>query len=156
MKNLTLIILASLSIFSCKENNPTEIDSLEMEKTTILEFKIDSLTTINDSLIQALSVEKPESDYGYDALYDGKDLLRNGIADPAGFIESSLQKKPELIPLNGILGGTMHFVKIQPLSSQWIIAYYEDGHIEGRALYKYHLNKNGELEFELLDSLEPE
>ena len=155
MKKLTLMILISLSVLSCKETNRTELDSSEMERTVNLETKINSLTTINDSLIQVLSEEKPESDYGYDALYDGNALLRQGISNPSEFIESSLQKQPELIPIKGVLGGTMRFVKVQPLSSQWVIAYYEDGHIEGQAIYKYHLNKNGELEFELLDSLEP-
>jgi hypothetical protein len=50
----------------------------------------------------------------------------------------------------------MHFGKIQLLSSEWLIAEFDDGHIWGRGIYKFNLNDQGELEFELLYSLGPE
>lgn len=160
MKNFTLIIiLTTLCFLGCKETDRTEIDSAEIDEIEILEVKVDSLMFVNDSLTDVLTIlaeEKPQSNYWYDDLYDGRALLKKGIAEPAEFIEKSLREKPELIPLKAVLGGTMHFGKIQPLGSKWVIVYYDDGHIEGRAIYKYKLNKKGELEFELLDSFEPQ
>ena len=156
MKILPLLILTSLFLFSCNEKKLSETDQPETDPTENLKIIIDSLRIENDSLIELLSVERPESNYWYDPLYDGKNLLQKGISNPAEFIENSLREQSELMPLKGVLGGTMRFGKIQPLGCQWVIAYYDDGHIEGRAIYKYKLNKKGKLEFELLDSMEPE
>jgi len=58
-----------------------------------------------------------------------------------------------LIPLQAVLGGTMTFGNIQFLSKEWLIADFDDGHVQGRAIYKYKLNKKGQLEFELLNSI---
>lgn len=156
MKNLTLIILTTLVLFSCTEKKKSETEPLEINRTEELQVKVDSLIVVNDSLAEVLAVENPKSNYWFDDLYDGKELLRNGIAKPADFIESSLRKKPELIPIKGVLGGTMRFGNIEPLGNKWVIAYFDDGHIEGRALYKYKLKKDGELEFEIMDSNIPE
>ncbi|WP_298545660.1 hypothetical protein [uncultured Aquimarina sp.] len=146
MKKLTLIILTSFCIFSCQEVNRTEN----------LLGKVDSLKIKNDSLIKKLNEVKPELNYWFDEKYDGKELVEIGIANPAEFIEKSLREKTELIPLKATLGGTMHFGKIQLLSSKWLIAEFDDGHIQGKAIYLYKLNKNGQLEFELLNSIGPE
>lgn len=83
---------------------------------------------------------------------DGRALSRQGIDSTEAFIRRQLQDRPELIPLDPVLGGTMHFVKVQVLGRQWVIAQYEDGHIAGRAIYRYTLTPEGGLEFELLDS----
>jgi hypothetical protein len=146
MKRLILIILISLYIYSCKENNQSEN----------LITKIDSLTVKNDSLINVLKNKKPTLNYWFDAEYDGDKLLKIGISNPAEFIENNLREKAELIPLKAVLGGKMSFGNIQILSSEWLIANFEDGHIQGRAIYKYKLNKNNELEFELLSAVGPE
>ena len=47
----------------------------------------------------------------------------------------------------------MTFGNIQLLSKEWLIADFDDGHVQGRAIYKYKLNKKGQLEFELLNSI---
>ena len=155
MKTLTLLILTSLFLFSCNEKEQTKTAPPEIDHTESLQASIESLQIENDSLTKLLSAEKPEAIKWYEPLYDGKNLLSKGIANPAEFIEKSLREQPELIPLKGVLGGTMHFGGIQPLSSEWVIAYYEDGHIEGRAIYSYKLNSKGKLEFKLLDAIEP-
>lgn len=155
MKMLTLLILTSLLLFGCNEKKPIETHPPENDRTESLEAKIESLQTVNDSLTKLFSAEKPEAIKWYEPLYDGKNLLRKGIANPAEFIEKSLREQPELIPIQGVLGGTMRFSEIQPVSSEWVIANYEDGHIEGRAIYSYTLNSKGKLEFKLLDAIEP-
>lgn len=116
-------------------------------------FEIDRLKTENDSLTKQLSDEKPELHNWYDAEYDGRLLIESGIKDPETFIENKLREKTDLIPLNSVLGGSMQFRNIQLLSSEWLIADFEDGHVQGRAIYKYKLINNDQLEFELLDSI---
>ena len=146
MKKLSLIILTSICIFGCKEKNQTEN----------LLAKVDSLKTENDSLAKILTEKKSESNYWFDAEYDGEKLIEIGIKNPEEFVENTLREKTDLIPLKATLGGTMNFEKIQLLSREWLIADFSDGHVQGRAIYKYKLNKKGQLEFELLNSIEPE
>lgn len=146
MKKITLIILTSILVFGCTEINRTEN----------LLAKIDSLKIKNDSLTKIVTKEKPKSNYWYDAEYDGEKFLKRGIKNPTEFIENNLREKTELIPLKAVLGGTMHFGNIQLLSSEWLIADFDDGHIQGRAIYRYKLNEKGQLEFNLLHSIEPE
>ena len=146
MKKLSLIILTSICIFACKEKNQTEN----------LLAKVDSLKTENDSLAKILTEKKSESNYWFDAEYDGEKLIEIGIKNPEEFVENTLREKTDLIPLKATLGGTMNFEKIQLLSREWLIADFSDGHVQGRAIYKYKLNKKGQLEFELLNSIEPE
>lgn len=146
MRKLTLILITLLFIFSCKDikqnENPTA--------------NVDSLKIKNDSLTKALNMIKPESNYWFVPEYDGKKLIEQGISNPAEFIENNLREKPELIPMKAVLGGKMHFVNVQILSSEWLIADFEDGHVLGRAIYKYKLNDNDELEFEISNLISTE
>ncbi len=146
MNKLTLITLISLCIFSCTKMNRTEN----------LLAKVDSLIIKNDSLSKILTKDEPQLNYWFDAEYDGEKFIESGITNPTEFIENNLRKRTELIPLKAVLGGTMQFRSIQLLSSEWLIANFDDGHVQGRAIYKYKLNENGQLEFELLDSIGPE
>lgn len=146
MKKLTLLILTLFCVFGCTEINRTEN----------LLAKVDSLKNKNDSLTKILTEKKPEANYWFDAEYDGERLIESGINNPTEFIEKNLREKTELIPLKAVLGGTMHFGNIQILSKEWLIADFDDGHVQGRAIYKYKLNEKGQLEFELLNSIGPE
>lgn len=51
-----------------------------------------------------------------------------------------------------ILGGKMFFENIQILGDKWLIADYSDGHITGKTIYSYKVNKNNTLEFKSLIS----
>jgi hypothetical protein len=138
---LTLIVFNS-----CINNNQKEV----------FLNKIDSLNIKNETLIKLLKEKKSTSNYWYKNEFDGEKLLNKGISNPSDFIKNSLRKKTEIIPLAATLGGTMRFGNIQLLSSEWLIAEFDDGHIYGKAIYKYKLNNKGELEFELLTSIGPE
>lgn len=68
---------------------------------------------------------------------------------------ADLQKHNELIPHPGILGGTMGFYDPQGihfLGSRWVLAEFEDGHIDGRALLAYRIGSDGRIDWRLLDS----
>ena len=155
-KILLFSVLVSILFMGCGEKKKTETKVLESKRIESLQAQVDSLKIENDSLSRVSIPNDEESNYWFNPLYDGRNLLRQGIENPGEFIEKSLREKPELIPLKGVLGGTMRFRKIQPLGNQWVIAYYEDGHIEGRAIYKYDLNSLGKLDFKLLDDIKPE
>lgn len=146
MRKLIIALLPLLFTLGCKQ----------VDRTEILLTTIDSLQIKNDSLSKVFRKERRESNYWFNADYDGGALIESGISNPAEFIEKEFRKRTELIPSKAVLGGTMHFGTIQLLSREWLIADFNDGHIQGRAIYSYKLNEKGQLEFELLNAIEPE
>ena len=83
------------------------------------------------------------------------ELKRKGLADPVSDLRADLKRHPELIPYKGSLGGTMgfHFPdKIHVLSSQWVLAYFEDGHIGGYMLLKFEVTDKGLISWTTADS----
>lgn len=150
MKKLIVIIL-SLSILSCETQNDESnvaVEKLQSEND-VLQHKIDSLNKVLEEV-------QIDQNYWFDVQNEGAYFLENGIKDPEKAIESSLRKRMDLIPIEGVLGGTMRFGNIKILSNNWVIADYNDGHVEGRAIYKYQLTKNNTFEFQILDSKAPE
>lgn len=149
MKNL-LVFLLILLLFGCNQKS---------EKAELLS-QIESLTTKNDSLIhlkKQLEIKidsiNRDSNLWFDNETQGKQFLEMGIKNPKEYITNSLLHKPELIPSKPDLGGQMKFLQVELLGKECLIAYYEDGHTSGRAIYNYEIN-NGGLEFKLIKSYE--
>ena len=105
----------------------------------------------NDSL-RTILVKNTSSNYWFDNDFEGKIENDNQINNPEKYITNSLEKRKDLIPLKPTLGGTMEFEKIQFLGEKWVIASYSDGHISGRAIYSYVIDKNDNLKFELIST----
>ncbi|WP_281637985.1 hypothetical protein [Flavobacterium marginilacus] len=149
MKTLITILL-SISILSCERQNHD--NNLYNEK---LKSENELLKHKNDSLKNELNKANLKESYWFDAEYEGLKLTERGIKKPEQFIINSLQKKPELIPLKPALGGKMEFGNFKILSDEWIIVDYSDGHVEGKTIYSYKLNKNNTLEFKILNTTQP-
>jgi len=132
-----LIMLGSCGKSTDEKQRIIEIDSL---KTEISEMQR-ALDTLSDQLMKKNYFTKDFSSY-----FDS-------IPEPEKFLLEKLVKKSELIPKKPVLGGTMHFTSISFINDQLILAEYEDGHIMGRAIYQYKMDKNGNLIFELLSEL---
>nr|WP_315151934.1 hypothetical protein [uncultured Flavobacterium sp.] len=149
MKTL-IIILLSISVLSCERQNQEKnlyTEKLKSENE-LLKHKIDSLK-------EELNKAKLKESYWFDIEYEGLELTEKGIKNPEKFIENSLREKTELIPLQPTLGGKMIFGNFKILSDEWIIADYNDGHIEGKTIYSYKLDKNNKLEFKILNTTQP-
>ncbi len=76
------------------------------------------------------------------------------LADADTLVEDLLNR-PELIPYEGVLGGTMGFYtedNIRVLDNHWIYAHFEDGHIGGAMLLAYRKRADGQIEWYILDS----
>jgi hypothetical protein len=83
-----------------------------------------------------------------------KELKRKGFKGDSQEIISNLIKHSELIPYEGVLGGTMGFYdesRIYVLTDQWVLASFNDGHIDGYMLLKYNLS-NGKILWKVIDS----
>jgi hypothetical protein len=78
---------------------------------------------------------------------------KKGLADPENYIVNDLLQTPELIPVEGTLGGTPYFDRSTTwiLSKQWVYAVFSDGHFEGKVLLKYNLADDHKINWEVLD-----
>jgi len=141
MKKLKYLLLLNL-ILAC--GKPSEDTSAE-KKVNSLETEIVRLKMENDSLAVMLQ-NKSFKTKEYPKYFDS-------IEQPEVFILEKLREKQDLIPKKPVLGGTMHFTSISFINDHLILAEYEDGHIMGRAIYQYKMDKNGNLIFELLSEL---
>lgn len=146
-----LIICFLFSAFGCAE----EKDSRTIKEELLIDLRsdIDSLKSQNDSLLTVIQ-QLPSEESWFNPGYDGAEFIRKGIKEPEEYIKKALIEQPELLPAQGVLGGTMHFVKIEVLSEKWVIAQYEDGHVMGKALYSYDLEKDGTISFQLIDAVD--
>jgi len=89
--------------------------------------------------------------------YDQTSMLKlqaKGYTGQLKDIVADLKMHSELIPYEGILGGTMGFYHnedIHVLTDRWVFAYFDDGHISGYMLLSYDIN-NGTISWKVIDS----
>lgn len=108
-----------------------------------------------DSVSNALEVQQRQNDSleklvqntstGERTIYFGKAF--DTIDNPKDFLKESLNRQREKIPVDAVLGGSMEFRQVEILTEDWILAVYDDGHIQGKSIYRYALKPNGEVEF---------
>lgn len=78
------------------------------------------------------------------------EMVAKGYADPAKEIIEDLRVRPDLIPFSGVLGGTMAFREFRVLSSNRVLAMFDDGHIGGWALLGFEAKERGKIEWKLV------
>ena len=126
-------------------------------KIYLIENQNKQLKNKNDSLLKVLnSIDKKAINYWFEARYEGEKYVVQGIQDPEYYVDSALHSRPEEIPLEAVLGGTMAFGKVELLSSRWLISEYDDGHIMGRTLFEYQINEDGQVDFKPIKTIENE
>jgi hypothetical protein len=81
---------------------------------------------------------------------DVERLREKGLEDPVADIEASLQEEKDLIPYEGVMGGTMDFYEIHVLTSRWVLAYFEDGHVGGYMLLEYDVSQSGDISWKFI------
>lgn len=82
-----------------------------------------------------------------------KALKKQGLTDPLTQIPADLMAHPELIPIEGIHGGTMRFYSaegITVLSPTWVFARFEDGHMMGTCLLEYEISPDTTIHWKLI------
>lgn len=105
------------------------ISKLKEERKTLID-RIEDQIIINGATIQRLKY--------------------NGIND-YNIISDDLLLRPELIPYEGVLGGTMQFSKVFVLNDKWVYASFEDGHIQGFGLYGYTIDNDKNISWKVID-----
>lgn len=142
MKKL-LYVLFLVTIVSCGKSAEEislaqQVDSLHIENR--------ALQRANDTLSDHL-FKKSFATLNYPVFFDS-------IAAPEEFILQELQQRPDLITKKAVLGGTMRFTRISFITEDLLIAEFEDGHIMGKTIFRYNMNRNGELNFKNVCNIE--
>lgn len=85
-----------------------------------------------------------------------KSLQEKGLENPVEDLRNDLMKSDVKIMRKGVLGGTMGFYMpeaIHVLNEQWVMAYFEDGHVAGALFLKYEINE-GIINWAVLDEIQ--
>jgi len=72
-------------------------------------------------------------------------LREQGLEDPALDLVKDLQPRSDLIPVPGVLGGTMAFRRTADwvVTDRWVLAHIDDGHTGGTLLLEYAVTDGG-------------
>ena len=137
-----LFLLLISVVTGCKENSNRKEQVAENEWKE-LAAELEREQERNDSLV--LLLQKCSLATEFPVLFPKS---FDTIADPEGFIIDALRSRKDLIPKDPVLGGTMQFRQIDVITEDWVLATYEDGHIQGKSIYQYRLLPGGTLRFE--------
>ena len=83
---------------------------------------------------------------------DIQKLRKKGLRNPEVDLMNDLNRKQrQLLPKEGVMGGTMTIRDSRILNDRYAMAYYEDGHIGGYMILRYEVN-NGNITWRVVDS----
>ncbi|MGC9371930.1 MAG: hypothetical protein ACP5DY_01270 [Thermovirgaceae bacterium] len=85
---------------------------------------------------------------------DWKERITESISDPRDHVLDDLLSRRDLVPWEGVLGGTMKIHRGQDVwffGPSWCLAYAEDGHIGGYMLLSYEIEET-KVEWKLLEA----
>ena len=69
-------------------------------------------------------------------------------------IKKDLIKNVQQLNIEGVNGGTIAFNnsdKINIINEKWVVAYFDDGHIDGNLLLEYKIESNGKIIWRVVD-----
>jgi len=161
-KNIIIVMIILVVVVLLYQNNQLKKDLESMKDNSIIqaevidekEENIDSITKDYEKAIITMKAIEAENQELSQKLEDSKiidyvtsiRLERMGI-DDYKIIEEDLLEKPELISIDGVLGGTMFFTDAHLLNEKWVYATFEDGHIMGSGLYKFEIISANEIKW---------
>ncbi|HLS11393.1 MAG TPA: hypothetical protein VK050_04480 [Flavobacteriaceae bacterium] len=143
-----------LLLFACNKSTNESISEMSSSEAAALKSKLIKLETQKDSLQVLLEEYHLANQLSWFGDMESRSFKDIGIEEPKKYLIDALRNNPSVIPIDGVLGGTMFFTDIEVLGTKWIIASYEDGHIMGRSIFTYQVNpKTLEVEFAVLDQV---
>lgn len=161
---IAVIILAVVVLFYQNNELKKEVESLKDTNTIqgeLIDRKEEEINEITNNYEEATATVKnleKENQALSQKIEDSKivdyvteiRLEKMGIDDYES-IEEDLLSKPELISIDGVLGGTMFFNDAHLLNEKWVYATFEDGHIMGSGLYKFDVISPDEIKWEEIE-----
>lgn len=153
----TLGAIILLRDYSGPDSLPAQLETHDpsLDRVAALEKEIVGLKECIEGYRQLAATGRIYADSP--SSYVTAELKDKGLANPVSDLRADLKRHPELIPYKGSLGGTMgfHFPdKIHVLSSQWVLAYFEDGHNGGHVLLKFEVTDKSLISWKTADSFQ--
>ncbi|HEY9559619.1 MAG TPA: hypothetical protein VIR29_02390 [Anseongella sp.] len=148
LAEILLLFLLAVLFFQYKQIK-NERDALQASKQGLdfeLKLRSDSMTEPDHSIAYLNHLA--------DSLFDESDILyfkKKGLNNPEKELLNSLYRQQDLIPREGVLGGTMKIWNAVLLGRHWAIAYFEDGHVGGNMILK-HTVEEGNIQWQILDN----
>lgn len=164
---LALIVVLGFLITRSDDLPGDDLDSYSGDLAK-LEAKIDSMNSVIEQMGAQLAepahptaeppshvddTPVPATTSGALQSYEIRNFQARGLENPEEEIINDLYNNPQLIPHEGVLGGTMGFHSKDNLfliNSRWVFARYEDGHISGEMLLEYVVNPNGTISWTVI------
>ncbi len=154
IQSVIIALLLVYLVFSFIDKDPSsETDHEALNVKQLLEI----VSHRNDSL--SLLLQELRITNGVPPLLDSsqlRDLKKLGLKNPVEDIRNDLVSESGLINASGVLGGKMGFYftdGIHILNKRWVIAYFEDGHVDGAALLRYNVGQDGSINWEVIDEV---
>lgn len=153
---LLFVILLQLNRLKKETIEAARQVRIASQKQQRLKENINALNaTVNDlKVLRQLELERYRKNLGLISEDEIAYLKGKGLNHPVQDLIADLQKHSDIIPHKGALGGKMGFYSpenIHILGYNWAFAEFEDGHIWGNALLRYHVS-NSKISWQLLDS----
>ncbi len=146
---IILFINANSEINKTKNQYENIVKNLDNEKQ--------ALVAENKKLIDShKNIGTKQTNSIFLSAFDIQNIKKKGLADPVQALTSDLKKHNELIPYKGVNGGTMSFYgdnSVWILTSKWVLAYFEDGHISSYILLEYNISDNGVISWKRIASM---
>jgi hypothetical protein len=166
---ICVVLAAALVYVVNRQQMPLPADAgLYSAELGNLEAKIDSMRIVIDEMQDALQSRDYDSGSSTDTVpagprvsgetgallqYEIRQFQNLGLENPEEDILKDLFNNPQLIPHEGVLGGTMRFHSMDDLkliNGSWAYARYEDGHITGEMLLEYQVGRNGTISWSVI------
>lgn len=141
--------LLYLTLFGCQDDT-REAEALSAEADS-LSTQLAEQRQIIDSLQAVMKINGAAA---RSPIYFKREF--DTIPNPEAYIANALERQKELIPLDAVLGGTMEFRQVQILTEDWVLAVYDDGHIQGKSIFEYELQPDGNVRFSEVTSKLPD
>lgn len=116
----------------------------------------DQLRSLDEMLEQAMANYEEHGNDRFSHLFESevRKLKESGLDSPIKMLRDDLMSKPDLIAYEGVHGGTMRIYsedQIILLPGNYVMAVFEDGHIQGGMLLEYSV-KNGKITWNRLST----
>lgn len=154
---LSVVVVLAVSLYWIKSDLDAMTGWIDLQNEQLTE--IDALLDDAERRQSELQQPAPEEVVPIDepigpAAWEIRQFQAQGLSDPIADLKNDLMRKPELINIPGVLGGTMRIYadhEIVILPGNWAYATFEDGHTNGGMLLEFGIS-NGEIQWTVIRS----
>lgn len=156
MNNIERIIwvVALIFVLFLYLNERQEVEQINkwVQKQNEQLLELDSVLSDLQSNSYSDSLANESNDWIFDS--EIRYLTDNGLSNPVFQLKDDLVNRDDLIPVEGIMGGTMRIYstdQIRILPGRYVFAVFEDGHKQGNIILQYEV-KDGQISWKIIES----